>query len=380
MLSIVADINIPRVIDAFSSIGHVEVMAAESITAEICREVDILLVRSVTRVNASLLDQSNVAFVGSASAGSDHINQSYLRQREIAFAHAPGSNADSVVEYVLTALVRLSAMNRKKLEGLTLGIIGCGNIGGRLARRAPAFGLNVLKNDPPVANSGGQGFVDLETVLAESDILTLHVPKHTDTYHLISDAELEAIKPGAWIINAARGDVVNNQALKKAIMCGHIDGCVLDVWENEPTPDMELLDITTLGTPHIAGHSVDGKLWGTIMLYQAVTKHFEIQPTWDYEALLRLDLPEIMTVPLGANWLDRFVKHLYNIDSDSKRMRELLSVPETKIADGFRRLRRTYPPRRAFDLHILKEVPPSYLDIIRDGLCVSYLYPKDRKK
>jgi len=380
MLSIVADISIPSVSDAFQSLGEVQVMDAESITPEVCSGADILLVRSVTKVNADLLDQSSITFVGSATAGADHIDKSYLRQRAIAFAHAPGSNADSVVEYVLTALIRLSALKRRPLEGLTLGIIGCGNIGGRLARRAPAFGLKILKNDPPLANKGETGFVDLNTVLTQSDILTLHVPKLPDTHYLISDPQLQLIKSNAWIINTARGDVIDNQALKKALVAGHLDGCVLDVWENEPTPDMELLDLVTVATPHIAGHSLDGKLWGTIMLYQAVTQHFQIQATWDYQAVLAQQLPPIITLPFQPNWIDLFTKHLYDIGADHERMRAALSVSGSQIADRFRWLRRRYPPRRTFSRHTVTEVPSSYLSMVRDGLGVHYLYPNDRKK
>ncbi|MCY3488611.1 MAG: 4-phosphoerythronate dehydrogenase, partial [Bacteroidetes bacterium] len=192
MLSIVADENIPHVEEAFSSVGNVHLLDAESITPEICLRADVLLVRSVTRVHEDLLKQSPVAFVGSATAGFDHVDRSYLRERGIPFVHAPGSNAESVVEYVLTALLRLRALRMRTLTGLTLGIIGYGNIGGRLGSRAPSFGLQVLKNDPPLAKAGHPGFVDLETVLTRSDILTLHVPKSPETYHLIGDAELRS--------------------------------------------------------------------------------------------------------------------------------------------------------------------------------------------
>ncbi len=380
MLSIVADINIPKVSEAFKSIGEIRIMDAESITPEVCSDADVLLVRSVTKVNAQLLNRTNITFVGSATAGSDHIDETYLRHRGIVFAHASGSNAESVVEYVLTALIRLSTLKMKALQGLTLGIIGCGNIGGQLAKRAAAFGMRILKNDPPLASSGVQGLVDLKTLLTESDIVSLHVPKLPSTYHLISEPEFHAIKPGGWIINTARGDVVDNQALKKALIAGRIDGCVLDVWENEPTPDIELLRLVTIGTPHIAGHSLDGKLWGTIMLYEAVIKHFMVQPRWNYQALLRQNLPKVISLPFQENWLDQFTKNLYDIEADHARMSQIQSLPGPKVAERFRRLRRTYPPRRAFPLHTIAEVPPSYLRIVRDGLRVNYLYPKDRKK
>ncbi len=375
MLSIVADENIPRVKEAFSSIGNVHLLDAESIKPEVCAQADVLLVRSVTRVHEGLLRQSQVAFVGSATAGFDHVDRSYLKERGIPFVHAPGSNADSVVEYVLTALLRLHALKMRALTGLTLGIIGCGNIGGRLGRRAPSFGLRVLKNDPPLAKAGHPGFVDLETVLTRSDILTLHVPKFPETYHLIGDAELRSMKPGAWVLNTSRGNVIDNQALKRALKAGEIDAAVLDVWENEPVPDPELMQRVTLATPHIAGHSVDGKLQGTIVLYEAVTQHFQVQGTWEYEQLLQENLPD----PLSLNpepessWLDALAQQLYDIGADDTRMRKILHVPQDHIAETFRQLRRNYPPRRAFDRHTITEIPLPYVRAVRDGLGVGYL-------
>lgn len=375
MLSIVADENIPRVKEAFSSIGNVHLLDAESITPEVCAQADVLLVRSVTRIHEGLLKQSQVAFVGSATAGFDHVDRSYLRERGIPFVHAPGSNADSVVEYVLTALLRLHALRMRTLTGLTLGIIGYGNIGGRLGTRAPSFGLQVLKHDPPLAKAGHPGFVDLKTVLTRSDILTLHVPKSPETHHLIGDAELRYMKPGAWVLNTSRGNVVDNQALKRALRTGGIDATVLDVWENEPVPDLELLQRVTLATPHIAGHSVDGKLQGTIMLYKAVTQHFQVPGDWDYEQLLQQNLP----APLSLNpepessWLGALAQQLYDIDADDARMRKTLHVPQDHIAETFRQLRRNYPPRRAFDRHTITEIPAPYVQAVRDGLRVGYL-------
>ena len=375
MLSIVADENIPRVEEAFSSIGNVHLLDAESITPEICLRADVLLVRSVTRVHEDLLKQSPVAFVGSATAGFDHVDRSYLREQGIPFVHAPGSNADSVVEYVLTALLLLHTLRMCTLEGLTLGIVGYGNIGGRLGARAPSFGLQVLKNDPPLAKAGHPGFVDLETVLTGSDILTLHVPKSPETYHLIGDAELRSMKPRAWVLNTSRGNVIDNQALKRALKTGKIDAAVLDVWENEPVPDLELLEKVTLATPHIAGHSVDGKLQGTIMLYKAVTQHFQIPGTWNYEQLLQDKLPSPLSLDPEpeSSWLAALAKQLYDIGADDARMRKILHVPQNQIADTFRQLRRNYPPRRAFDRYTITEIPPPHVQAVRDGLRVGYL-------
>jgi len=372
MFLTVADENIPHVRQAFASIGDVCILNAESITDKVCANADILLVRSVTRVDQSLLSQSRVRFVGSATAGTDHIDQAYLRKRGIQFTHAAGSNADSVVEYVLSALIRLSALRMRPLAGLTLGIVGCGNIGGRLAVRASAFGLHILKNDPPLANAGHSGFVDLETILAESDIITLHVPGSSDTYHLIEKSALQSMNPGVWLLNTSRGTVIDSTALSEVLDTDRIGATVLDVWENEPTPDLELLQKVTLGTPHIAGHSMDGKLQGTVMLYRAVTDYFKIQPSWDFERILQRDLPPPISVDPepSSTWLYRLVRRLYDIQADDIRMRMLLNTSHDQVAGRFRRLRRNYPPRRAFDRHQVKGIPSSLLGTVREGLRV----------
>ncbi len=379
MLSIVADANIPLVSQAFQSIGDVVVLNAELITPEVCREADVLLVRSVTPVNQSLVARSNISFVGSATAGIDHVDQDALGQQGIHFSHAPGSNADSVVEYVITALIQLSTLKSRPLGGLTLGIVGCGHVGGRLAQRAPALGLKILKNDPPLAQQSADEYVDLHTVLTMSDIVTFHVPKSPDTYHMITEAELRSMKSSAWILNTSRGDVLDNQDLKAHLSRGELEACVLDVWENEPTPDPELLKRVTFATPHIAGHSVDGKLQGTMMLYHAVIEHFGLQPSWDHQQSLQKDLPSPLSIPPQSNWLSVVARHLYDLESDDARMRNILCVLEDQMASRFRDLRRNYPPRRSFHLHTLKEVPREHLRAVRDGLQVHYLYPKERR-
>ena len=180
-LRILADENIPRAEAAFGTLGAVRMRPGRAIGPADVRETDVLLVRSVTPVNADLLDGSAVRFVGSATIGTDHIDRDYLREQGIAFAHAPASNADSVADYVIAALIRLAIRQRTALRGKTIGIVGCGNIGSRLAERLSALGLRVLQNDPPraeEADAAGEAhdFVSLDTVLAEAGIITLHVP------------------------------------------------------------------------------------------------------------------------------------------------------------------------------------------------------------
>nr|WP_243663590.1 4-phosphoerythronate dehydrogenase [Rhodothermus marinus] len=220
-LRIVADENIPFAREAFRGFGVVRPLPADQITPATVRNCDVLLVRSVTRVDAALLEGSRVQFVGSATSGIDHVDLAYLQKRGIAFAYAPGANADAVVEYVLAALLELAVRRNVSLRGRVVGIVGCGHIGGRLARRLPALGLEVLCCDPPLAEQTGRtDFVSLETILAEADIVTLHVPltrtgPHA-TYHLIDAAALARLRPSAWLLNTSRGAVVDGRALLEA--------------------------------------------------------------------------------------------------------------------------------------------------------------------
>ena len=225
-MRIVVDENIPYAVEAFGALGSVRCFAGRDLSADAVRDADVLLVRSVTRVDADLLRGSQVRFVGSATIGTDHIDLDYLRSQGIGFAHAPGSNADSVVEYIMAALLGLAAARGEGLRGKVIGIIGCGNIGGRLAVRLPALGLRVLKNDPPLAaraeaDGKPHDFVSLDAVLKKSDIITLHVPltkqgRHA-THHLINDTTLCSLNPASWLLNSSRGAVVSNEALKGAL-------------------------------------------------------------------------------------------------------------------------------------------------------------------
>ena len=371
-LEVVADVNIPYIKQAFESFGSVRVMPAEAITRSVCTTADLVLVRSVTQVNEALLAGSQVQFVGSATAGADHIDTEYLADRGIAFANAPGSNAGSVVEYVLTALLSLSTRYGRTLNGRTLGAIGCGHIGEQVASRARALGLSVLRNDPPREARGETGFVSLAQVLSAADIITLHVPLATDTRYLINDVTLSQLRPGAWLINTSRGAVVETQAIKQAIKSGHLEAVVLDVWEHEPSIDLELLEMVSLATPHIAGYSLDGKVAGTVMLYDAAVKHFGLEARWCATSVLKpaseapLLAPD-RTLPQEL-WLSTLAHNAYNLDADDRTLRRILSVPSTGRAQYFRQLRATYPARRAFDTFTVQNVPPSRAQAVRAGL------------
>lgn len=384
-LNILADENIPFVEEAFAGVGEVRLRSGRAMNADAVRGADVLLVRSVTPVTRDLLGGSQVQFVGSATIGTDHIDHGYLKKRGITFAHAPGSNAGSVVEYVTAALLRLAVRKGTRLRGKTLGIVGCGSIGGRLAQRAPALGLHVLKNDPPraeEAEAAGQPheFVALETVLQEADIVTLHVPLTREgahpTYHLVDREALAMMASGAWLVNTSRGPAVDNRILRSRLQEGGLGGAVLDVWEGEPTPDPDLVRLVDLATPHIAGYSFDGKVQGTIMLYRALMQHLGRPEQWDCEAVLApekaLDLaPPDPALPEteGLNWL---VRQMYDVGADDRRMRGLLDRPAGERGAYFTELRRTYPRRRTFERYALPAplVPEAYRPAVREGLQV----------
>ncbi len=386
-LRILADENIPLAREAFGTLGAVRLVSGRQITPDAAREADVLLVRSVTRVDAALVEGSPLRFVGSATIGTDHVDLDALRASGIAFAHAPGSNAESVVEFVLAALLRLAARRGETLREKSVGVVGCGAIGGRLAARLTAFGTRVLKNDPPLAERATQAgtphdFVAWSEVLAEADVVTLHVPlthagSHA-THHLFDKTTLNRLKPGAWLVNTARGAVVSNGALKEVLEAGRLDAVVLDVWEHEPTPDPDLLRRVALATPHVAGYSYDGKVEGTRMLYHALARHLGLPPAWDAAAALapapddRLALiPPAATLPETA-WLDALARQMVDLPAADTRLRRLLARPPDEHAAFFIDLRKHYPRRRTFRLHTLARhaVPEACLAAVEEGLRV----------
>ena len=383
MLRILADENIPFVREAFGRLGAVRVMGGRDMSAADCSWPDALLVRSVTPVGARLLAGGNVRFVGSATIGTDHIDLEYLRERSIAFAHARGSNAESVVEYVIAALLLLARREGAALRKKTIGIVGCGHVGKLLATRASALGLRVVTNDPPLARhaeiSGeSHDFIGLDILLRQADIITLHVPLTLHgadkTCHLLDAHRLKQLTPGAWLINTSRGGVIDARALRAFLESGRLG--ILDVWDNEPNPDPSLVRLAAVATPHIAGHSYDGKLRGTIMLHQAVVQRFGLRSEWDPTSLLRPGMQDRLEVAAPAGmlaetpWLHDLVQQMYDLQANDARMRGLLAAPPERHAAFFSELRRSFPRRRAFHLHRIARaaVPKGLRHAVEEGL------------
>ena len=266
-MKIIADDNMPLVQELFSPYGEIITLPGRDITADDVQQADVLLVRSVTQVNESLLGGSKVRFVGSSTIGADHIDQSYLQQKGIKFANAPGCNANAVVQYVLSVLSTL----RSNWMEQTVGIIGCGSIGGKLYKILRALGVKCRCYDPFLATEGNPHLVTFEAVL-ESDILSLHVPL-TDsgpypTYHLFNEQVLCNLTPNVLLINTSRGAVLDNQSVLHCFSERSWQ-LALDVWEGEPGISLELLELVDICSPHIAGYSYDGKIKGTKMIFDA---------------------------------------------------------------------------------------------------------------
>jgi len=397
MLRVLADANILFAEEAFGRYGTVRRMPGRAITRADVAAVDVLLVRSVTPVGGALLKGTPVRFVGSATAGTDHVDEAWLRARGIAFASAPGSNASSVVDYVLAALLALAAERGEGLRGKTLGVVGAGQVGGRLIPRVEALGLRVLAADPPLAEAAeargaAHPFVSLAEVLAEADVVSLHTPLARaraphPTFHLIGRRELAAMQPGAWLLNAARGAVVDNAALREALGAGHLGAAVLDVWEGEPTPDVALARRADVATPHIAGYAFDGKVAGTRMVERALRAWLRgegvaLPPPWDAEAALGDEPlvveapppPDPLTPASEAAWLDALARQAYDLRADDARFRAAcVEAPPEDRAAAFSHLRRDYPRRRAWSrFSAVGDVPGALRTAVTEGLGLAY--------
>ena len=354
-MKIVADANIPLLEEAFGPLGDVVALGADEITPDRVADADALLVRSVTRVDARLLDGSRVRFVATATIGLDHIDQDGLASRGIGFASAQGSNARSVAEYVLAALAVLAARRGVRMTEQVLGIVGVGNVGGRLARMAEGLGMTVLRNDPPLARRTGDPRYAPLDALAGADVVTFHVPLAREgpdaTFHMINEPLLARLKRGVTVINTSRGAVADTGALKAAIGSGRLGPVVLDVWEHEPAIDAELLARVDLATPHVAGYSYDGKVNGTRMVLAALCRHFGLERDWDPAP--RMPRPPCPHVALPAGLtVDEAVRRAmlaaYDIEADDARLREMLRMPADGRGGYFTSLRRAYPVRREF--------------------------------
>jgi len=347
-VKILVDENMPYARDLFARLGEVTAVPGRPIPVEELDDADALMVRSVTKVNSQLLDGKNVRFVGTATAGTDHVDQDYLAQAGIAFSAAPGCNAIAVVEYVFSALLMLAERDGFQLTDRTVGIVGVGNVGGRLQKRLEALGVRTLLCDPPRAANGEPGdFQPLDKLVEEADILTFHTPLYKDgpykTWHLADEALISRLKPGTILINACRGAVVDNAALLKCLEAGQKLSTVLDVWEPEPDLNVALLEKVDIGTAHIAGYTLEGKARGTTQVFEAYSAFIGKPQQIALDTLL--PAPEFGRItlhgPLDQATLKRLVHLVYDVRRDDAPLRKVAGV-----AGEFDKLRKHYLERR----------------------------------
>jgi erythronate-4-phosphate dehydrogenase len=364
-MKIYFDENMPFAKEFFTNFGELVPFSGRSLTPEQVADADVLLVRSITQVNKDLLAQNTkLSFVGSATIGTDHIDLPYLASRGITFHSAPGCNAVSVAEYVLSSLVVLSERYLLDLSSLTVGIVGGGNTGSRLSEKLNALGIAYKICDPLLEQSTTdiRVFSSLDDVLA-CDVISLHVPKVVGgdypTYHLLNRHNLAKLRDDQILITACRGDVIDNQALLLMKQAGHGMKLVLDVWEGEPQVLTELIKYTEIATAHIAGYSLEGKARGSEMLYQALCRHANSE----VEFKLKYFLPpaSITSVELKEDFsqilLNQLVKMVYDVRRDDAIFRQQLSV------EGFDSIRKNYPVRREFSAVTVTSSSNAYSDV-----------------
>ena len=402
-MKIVADQNIPYVEEAFSRLGSVHLYPGREINNGIVRDADILLVRTVTQVDESLLTNSSVKFVGTATIGYDHVDTGWLKSQGTGFSAAPGCNANSVGEYVAAALLTLANRHRFSLNGKTIGIIGAGNTGTRVAEKARALGMHVLLNDPPLARKTQDPvFRPLKELLSDADVLSYHVPLTSEgmdaTWHMGNEKLFNALKPGTFLINCSRGPVLKTADLKKALNDETIGAAVIDVWEGEPDIPCSLLESVDIGTPHIAGYSRDGKANATRMIYREACRQLGISDTWTPRYLPEPAHPIVKLVENSRDGesrdgpettkstpdtdsaeekipgvcktdefgntrrieeiLEDIIRKVYDIEEDDQRLRKILSLPQKERGPWFETLRNEYPVRREFHSVTIQSAEP----------------------
>lgn len=360
-MKIIADENMSEVQAIFAPYGDVVTLPGRDINAGAVATADVLLVRSVTKVDEQLLEGSSVQFVGSATIGTDHIDQAYLQQRGIHFAHAPGCNAEAVVQYMFSVFCTLEPQWRDK----TVGILGCGNVGGRLHHRLSTLGVSCVVYDPFLNDVECHSLADLETTLS-ADLICLHTPLTLGgpypTHHLINRQVLEqCIRPGALLINASRGGVIDNLALLAHLQRGGDLKVALDVWEGEPEINLDLLRQVNIASPHIAGYSLEGRLRGTLMVRDGMCRSL---------GLALKDSPSTLAVSLSTEdkgrtagafiiekeqGLDQAILKSYQVAEDDKQMRRALGDESVNSREKtgilFDGLRKHYAQRREFSYY-----------------------------
>ncbi len=375
-MRILADENIPM-LEVFARHGQLRRVAGRSLDRAVLANAEVLLVRSVTQVDQALLAGSQVKFVGTCTIGTDHLDLQYLTQQGIGWASAPGCNARGVVDYVLGALLTLAERDGVDLSKRCYGVVGAGQVGQRLVQVLRGLGWQVLVCDPPRQQAEGGDYVDLATVLERCDVVSLHTPltqqgEHP-TFHLLGAEQLQSLQQGSWLINASRGAVVDNQALKQLLTQRHDLRVALDVWEGEPQVDAELAQRCDIASAHIAGYSLDGKIRGTSQIYQAFCQHFALADSaaieFPSQSLLAMELAAHTPVEEALRVICRAV---YDPRSDDAAFRLSLQGDALTRRAAFDQVRKNYPVRREIpDLQVRVNQPTTELQQMLQALGIA---------
>ena len=345
-MKFIIDDKIPYIKGALEPYAEVIYLPGDKISKQDVQDADGLIIRTRTICNAALLEGSRVRFIATATIGNDHIDTAFCQKQGIAWTNAAGCNAQSVAQYIASAVVTLSLKYKFDLKSKTIGIVGVGNVGKRVAAMAEALGMKLLLNDPPREEKEGKNnFVSLKQIKEEADIITFHVPLTKDgkypTYHIADNFFFSNLNKKPIIINSARGEITDTTALKDAITKGKLNGIVIDCWENEPDIDPDLPAKTDIGTPHIAGYSADGKANATTMSIQAVSRFFHLgQDNWKVDSL---PAPQNPVIRMEKEDIPKAILHSYDILQDDVRLRNNPAF--------FEELRDNYPLRREYEAY-----------------------------
>jgi len=368
-MKIIVDDKIPYIKGALEPFGKVVYLSGQKTNPEIVKDADAIITRTRTICNQQLLEGSSVKLIATATIGYDHIDTDYCTKVGIKWTNAPGCNSKSVEQYIASALFVLAQKKGFQLKGKTIGVIGVGQVGSKVAHVCQLFGMKVLLNDPPrECAEGTKQFCSLNEIMQKAEIITFHVPLNMQgedaTIHLADSHFFELLECHPIVINSCRGEVLDTLSAKTALKCGQISGLVVDCWENEPTIDLEFMEMVDLATPHIAGYSKDGKANGTSMSIQAVSRFFGLGI--DHWQALQVELPENTHIELDG-WnlsneeiLAKAILATYDIRNDDAALR--------KNPELFEKLRGDYPIRREYPVYTIhtKNVNQQTLEVLNE--------------
>lgn len=348
-VSIVADEAIPFLKGVAEPWCDVTYLKGSEISRNSLTSADALLVRTRTLCNRSLLEGTPISYIASATIGYDHIDTEYCNTNGIGWSNAPGCNSGSVMQYMVAAILHLSVKFGVEPGQLTMGIVGAGHVGSKVAAAASALGMKVLINDPPrQRREGSHQFTHLKKLLKEADMVSLHVPLTVtgsdSTFHLAGREFIASMKRGSFLFNTSRGGVTSEEEVKRALWSGQLRGYIADVWDREPVADSELIEMAAIATPHIAGYSADGKLNGTRIALQCVADRFRLPLILPPHGILPAPKNSLISPATSQGTLTEFLSYIVMQTYDiAEECRLFKSAPSQ-----FESFRNNYPLRREF--------------------------------